>query len=51
MADSIFCDSANFTALVAYLGQAFAVGLGTALVMFMVGYGVWFVIDLIRGGI
>lgn len=51
MADSIFVDGANFGALVAYLGQAFAMGLGIAIVMFVLGYGVWFVVDLIRGGI
>lgn len=51
MADSIFVDSANFSALVSYLGQAFAMGLGIAVAMFVMGYGVWFVVDLLRGGI
>lgn len=50
MVDSLFMSSGDVSSLVAYLGQAFALGVGVGVCTFALGYGVWFVMDMLRGG-
>lgn len=51
MTDELFIGAADMADLVGYLGQAFALGLGVGICLFFLGYAVWFVMDLVRGGI
>lgn len=51
MGDAYFVSADEMSALVGYLGQGFGIGLGVALALFVAGYGVYFLMDLFRGGL
>lgn len=51
MGDGIILGSADVQAYVAYLGMAYSIGLAVAICTFLMGYGVWFLIDVFRGGL
>lgn len=50
MTDALFLDSATLGEVVTYVGTFVAFGVGLAIVFWLLGLGVWFVIDLLRGG-
>lgn len=50
MTDALFLDSAALSEVVVYLGTFVAFGVGLAVVFWLLGLGVWFVIDFLRGG-
>ena len=51
MADVLLLGTADITEFVGYLGTAYAVGLGVGICTFVMGYGVWFLLDVFRGGL
>ena len=51
MNDSLFMLGAELDALVGFVGQYVAFGIGFAAVCWLMGYVVWFVIDLFKGGV
>lgn len=46
---SIFLDGEAIESLVTYCGAYASAGIGLSLVFYMLGYGVWLVIELMRG--
>ena len=46
---ALFLEGDALDALVTSCGSYVAVGVGVALVLYMLGYVVWFVIDIVRG--
>ena len=50
MADALLLGTADINEFVGYLGTAYAVGLGVGICTFVMGYGVWFLLDVFRGG-
>lgn len=51
MADALLLGTEGITEYVGYLGTAYAVGLGVGISTFVMGYGVWFLLDVFRGGL
>lgn len=47
----LLMDSSALSELVSYAGQYAGFGVGLAVCFWLMGYVVWFVIDLLRGGI
>lgn len=46
-----FLEGDAIDALVGFCGEYAAAGLGISLAVYMLGYVVWFIIDVMRGGI
>lgn len=51
MADALFLAPDAMDVFVDYVGQYSAFGVGLGAVSFGLGYVVWFVIDVMRGGV
>ena len=49
--DELVLESEQLAVLVGYLGESFGIGLTLGIVLFMMGYGVWMIIDFFRGGL
>lgn len=49
MDETLFLSGDTLTALVSNCGAYVGVGLGLALALYMLGYVVYFIIDLVRG--
>lgn len=47
----LFLQGDELDTLVGYVGAYAGAGIGIALAFFMLGYVVWFIIDVLRGGI
>lgn len=49
--DELLLSSGQLATMVGYLGESFGIGLTLGIVLFMMGYGVWMIIDFFRGGL
>ena len=51
MDDAFFLVDSDFSALLSFVGEYVAFGVGLGICFWMLGYIVWFVIDAMKGGI
>ena len=47
--DALFLDASSLQAVIEWVGQYAAFGIGFGAVCWLLGYVVWFVIDVVRG--
>lgn len=51
MDSALFLSGESLSALVGYVGQYAGAGVGIGVISWLLGYVIWFVIDLLRGGV
>lgn len=51
MIDGLVMGSADLQALIGYLGSCYSIGLAVGICTYLAGYGVWMLIDMLRGGL